>query len=75
MKYIKNGKLVLNGTIRECDLQDKLNKALEIITEKQVDVLMIKLTCRTVDEYNHLIQPKWRTLIQEEYDLLKEILL
>lgn len=33
MKYIKNGKLVLDGTIRECDLQDKLNKALEIIVD------------------------------------------
>lgn len=50
-------------------------KALEIIKEKQVNVLMIKLTCKTVEEYNHLIQPKWRTLTQEEFDLLKEVLL
>lgn len=33
MKYIKNGKLVLDGTIKECDLEEKCLKALEIIVD------------------------------------------
>ena len=74
MKYIKNGKLVLDGTIRECDLQDKLNKALEIIIDKKVHIERIETT-KNAQEYNRTYLLGIIELIsQKEFDLLKEII-
>ena len=51
----------------------KVNKALEIIKEKIVDYWLLTL-CNSREEYNS-DEPLYRQLTQEEYDLLKEILL
>lgn len=53
--------------------QKKL-KALEIIKEKKVNVGLL-LRCATVERYNKGICYEPRHLIQEEFDLLKEVLL
>ena len=65
MKYIKNGKIILDGTIRECDLQDKLNKALEIIVDSGLYIAF--------GDYLAL-GGTYVKLSKEECDLLKEIL-
>ena len=65
MKYIKNGKIVLDGTIRECDLQDKLNKALEIIVDSGLYIAF--------GDYLAL-GGTYVKLSKEECGLLKEIL-
>ena len=54
-------------------------KALEIIKEKSVDIGFLQF-CSFVDTYNkYILEHAWtkhtRTLTQEEYDLLKEVLL
>ena len=71
MKYIKNGKVVLDGTIKECDLEEKLLRALEIIVDKEPD-LMIITTKDTLYDY-FLYARTGRMLTQTEFDLLKEI--
>ena len=74
MKYIKNGKLVLDGTMRECDLQDKLNKALEIIVDKKVHIERIKVT-KNAQEYNKTYLLGIVDLIsQKEFKIVKEII-
>lgn len=59
---------VLNSQIR--NLKKKL-KALEIIKKKEVNVRFL-ISCKTLEEYNCVISDH---LTQEEYDLLKEVLL
>lgn len=51
MKHIKDGKLVLDGTIRECDLQENLNTVLELIVDKNINPILLK-NCRSASEYN-----------------------
>ena len=53
---------------------EKEIKALEIIKEKNVDVLRIKITTN-VERYNERKIKGCRNLTQKEYDLLKEVLL
>ena len=62
---------------------EKKLKALEIIKEKRVDVCYF-MNCRTLEEYNDDVLGSYayekddaeqRMLTQEEYDLLKEVLL
>jgi len=65
MKYIKNGKLVLDGTIRECDLQDKINKALEIIVDSGLYIAF--------GDYLAM-GGTYVKLSKEECELLKEII-
>ena len=72
MKYIKNGKLVLDGTIRECDLQDKLNKALEIIVDKLVDIAWLRKS-KNCAWYNRGVGFNQR-LKRTQYELVKEII-
>lgn len=83
MKKIKNGKLVLDGTITQNELQDKVNKAFEIVVEKNVDTFFLKVvisTCnvysveRQVREYNESCNNPKNHLTEEEYKLLKEII-
>lgn len=50
----------------------KEHKALDIIKEKKVNILLLELT-ENVDEYNERIVPNGR-LTDEEFNLLKEIL-
>ena len=71
MKYIKNGKVVLDGTIKECDLEEKLLRALEIIVDKHPDLLVVE-TKNTLYEY-FLYARIGKMLTQKEFDLLKEI--
>ena len=54
-------------------------KALEIIKEKRVDTYLL-CSCNSVDEYNSMFEHRFgsydkRALTQEDYDLLKEVLL
>lgn len=83
MKKIKNGKLVLDGTITQNELQDKVNKAFEIVVEKNVNIIFLKVvisTCkvysvkRQVREYNECCNNPKNCLTKEEYKLLKEII-
>jgi len=53
------------------DKNIKKLKALEIIKEKRVNVRFL-ISCKTLKEYNDVISDH---LTQEEYDLLKEVLL
>lgn len=74
MKYIKNGKVVLDGTIKECDLEEKLLRALEIIVDKRVDLFPISIL--SLGEYNSLMeyqQRKQDVLMISEYRTIKEI--
>ncbi len=83
MKKIKDGKLVLDGTITQNELQDKVNKAFEIVIEKNVDTFFLKVvisSCkvysieRQVREYNESCNNPKNHLTEEEYKLLKEII-
>ena len=49
-------------------------KALEIIKEKKIDCLVLVLS-KTYIEYNDICENEKSELSQEEYDLLKEVLL
>lgn len=53
---------------------EKSLKALEIMKEKGVNTYILLLSIN-VEDYNRLINFEWRKLTQEEYDLLKEVLL
>ena len=56
----------------ECRTIEKTLKALEIIKEKKVNILLLELA-ENVDEYNERIVPNGR-LTEEEFELLKEVL-
>ena len=74
MRYIKNGTIQLDGTIRECDLEEKLFRALEIIIDKKVDLFAISIL--GLGEYNSLMeyqQRKQDMLMISEYRAIKEI--
>lgn len=75
MKWIKNGKLVLNGTKSEQELQDWLNKGLELIVDKRVDIDTLKLTYNVNDYNRHrtCIQDGCGFLTKEQFEFLKEI--
>lgn len=49
-------------------------KALEIIKKKNIDVQLLE-SCQSLKEYNWCVHTKYRALTQQEYDLLKEVLL
>ena len=64
-------------------LEIEKNRALEIIKDKRVDICYF-MNCKTLEEYNDDVlasyayeenDAKQRMLTQEEYDLLKEVLL
>ena len=55
------------------DIYKKL-KALEVIKEKEVDIHLFKISANC-DHYNWLIENRKNKLTQEEYELLKEVLL
>ena len=73
----------LNKEIIENSIKSIKLKVLEIIKEKRVDACYF-MNCRTLEEYNDDVLASYayeendaeqRMLTQEEYDLLKEVLL
>ena len=60
--------------IGDCDIVEKELKALEIIKEKEVNVYDFK-EYESKYEYNKHTKEEFQELTQEEYDLLKEVLL
>jgi hypothetical protein len=62
---------------KDLDRLEKLDKAIEIIKEKLIDIeLLIK--SKTIDEYNEFGEYNefidyWNKLEKEEYELLKEV--
>ena len=69
---------IIEKTVDECLINENKLKALEIIKEKRVDVNDL-LNFVSLEAYNEYVcacdDNDKRTLTQEEYDLLKEILL
>lgn len=65
-------KNIIETALKEKEKQDEI---LRIIKEKRVDIDMF-MKCEDLDSYNYNIM-YWHgnTLTQEEYDLLKEVLL
>lgn len=57
-----------------CKIVEKSLKALEIIKEKEIDIAYIKC-CDSREHYNVMCELEKEKLTQEEYDLLKEVLL
>lgn len=59
------------------EIIEKELKALEIIKEKNVDIWILK-SCLTLEQYNYSITKMDNcnvfNLVQEEFDLLKEVL-
>ena len=66
--YLKNGEKT------DYEIIKKSLKALEIIKEKEVNVGLLS-RCANAERYNKGICYELRYLTQEEYDLLKEVLL
>ena len=62
------------GNCKECELDEKKLKAFEIIKDKNVDVHWVKI-CENSKEYNEEKNIWEIELTQEEFNLLKEVLL
>lgn len=74
MKWIKKGKLIkCEKTHRE--LQDWLNRGLELIVDKNVDIDLLKFTYNFNDYNRHRsCIPDYRgALTKEQFEFLKEI--
>ena len=65
-------KLVYEST--DIPVIEKELKALEIFATKQIDILCLRIS-NSANEYNRTIKLFGSNLTQEEYDLLKEVLL
>lgn len=63
-----------SSAIEELDIIEKSLKALEII---KVHYVSISLLCKfnKLEDYNLCMEKRYMKLTQEEYDLLKEVLL
>lgn len=75
MKWIKNGELIKTDKMTQQELQDWLNKGLELIVDKKVDIDTLKLAY-TVGDYNRnrtCIQDGSGFLTKEQFEFLKEI--
>lgn len=73
------GKMGITDVVKEDFVQLwKEHKALEIIKEKNVDVIYLRYECNCLEDYNENNQTcdldKNEYLTQEEYDLLTEVL-
>ena len=71
MKLVSNGKIVLNGTYTEEDMEYLLLKGLEIIVDKQVDLYLLKHS-DSVQEYNDMRKEEFK-LTTLQYEVVKEI--
>lgn len=81
---LSSGNCLLNSLWDYANAIEKELKALEIIKEKKVNVDFLRWECFPLDwfthpegliEYNDSISMTQKELTQEEYDLLKEVLL
>ena len=72
MELIKNGKLVLNGTLTEQETENLLFQAVEIIVNKKVNVKAL-VKSKNVLCYNMWTSNEEEELTQKEYDLLKGV--
>lgn len=72
MELIKNGKLVLNGTLTEQETENLLFQALEIIVNKKVNIKAL-VKSKNVLCYNMWTSNEEEELTQKEYDLLKGV--
>lgn len=61
------------GSVQQYQIIEKSLKALEIIKEKEVNVFIF-LHSGCLESYNDMVEVN-RKLTEEEYDLLKEVLL
>ena len=69
MKYVKDGKIVLNGTYRQAELEERIFRAFELINEKEVDLFLLH---RVDDEetYNDSVHHE-TMLTKKEFYFLK----
>lgn len=51
-----------------------IDATMDLLRRKQPDIIMITISCDTVEEYNHLITPEWRRLTKDEFDELQYVL-
>ena len=72
MKLVKNGKIVLDGTLKEEDLEHLLLKALEIIVDKCVDIWIVRNT-NSYTEYNDM-RSSDKQLTEMQFNIVKEII-
>ena len=61
-----------NG-LRIVKVLEKEVKTLDIIKEKRVNIDYLR-SCKSLEDYNNILIKDWQ-LTQEEYELLKEVLL
>ena len=73
-KKRKYEKLAFELMFEDKAIIEKELKALDIINERNVDVLRIKIT-QNVEQYNKRKIKGCKTLSKEAYDILKEVLL
>ena len=72
MKYIKDGKLVLNGTYPQYQIEEMIFRAFEIINDKNVDIILVK-NSNKASYYNLHRGLYCKPLKGNEFKLLKEI--
>lgn len=72
MELIKNGKLVLNGTLTEQETENLLFQTIEIIVNKKVNIKAL-VKSKNVLCYNMWTSNEEEELTQKEYDLLKGV--
>lgn len=73
MRYIKNGKVVLDGTMTEQELEDKLFATLEVIINKKVNIALIEMS-HNVSYYNFWKKSYAQKLLKKEFKAIKEIM-
>lgn len=71
MNKIKNGKIVLNGTLKEEDMEYMLLRCLEIIVDKEIDIYLIKHS-DSVETYNDMRNEEHK-LTHYQFVMVKEI--
>lgn len=72
MRFIKNGKVVLDGTRTQEQTEELLFKALEIIVDKCVDIGWL-IRSENCSKYNLGVGAS-QALKRKEYEKLKEIM-
>jgi len=66
--------IFISMSIEEWNKNQKKLNALEIIKEKGIDIDALKYH-KDLEHYNFSLRGRYESLTQEEYDLLKEVLL
>lgn len=73
MNLLKNGKIVLDGTRTEQETEDLLLAALELIIDKNVNIILAK-NFKKASQYNLYRGLGQKPLKGTEFKILKEIL-